>query len=241
MCSPCALQQEPQERSLLEHPALPSSAGPASVWVLSPYPSVRAGLKVLLGADGRVRVAGDGAELPEGPLDAGAAAAFDVIVVDLPAGAALDEILDELRHSPAGIVLLGAAPEDGHTLAGMGPRPWGLLPREADGEELIAAVQAVHAGLLAIEPGIAARLLAATEARPRPPLETGDSIEELTPREVEVLSLLAEGIPNKAIARRLSISEHTVKFHVGSVLGKLNASSRTEAVRIGARRGLIAL
>ena len=64
---------------------------------------------------------------------------------------------------------------------------------------------------------------------------------ELTARELEVLALLAEGIPNKAIARRLGISDHTVKFHVGSVLAKLDAASRTEAVRIGARRGLIAL
>lgn len=63
----------------------------------------------------------------------------------------------------------------------------------------------------------------------------------LTPREREVLDLAATGEPNKAIARRLGISDHTVKFHVGSVLSKLDAASRTEAVRIGARRGLIAL
>jgi DNA-binding NarL/FixJ family response regulator len=65
--------------------------------------------------------------------------------------------------------------------------------------------------------------------------------EQLTAREIEVLTMLAEGEGNKQIARRLGISEHTVKFHVGSILGKLNASSRTEAVTAGLRQGLIVL
>jgi DNA-binding CsgD family transcriptional regulator len=65
--------------------------------------------------------------------------------------------------------------------------------------------------------------------------------EELTPREHEVLQLIAEGLPNKLIALKLGISEHTVKFHITSILGKLDAGSRTEAVRLGARRGLVVL
>jgi DNA-binding CsgD family transcriptional regulator len=72
-------------------------------------------------------------------------------------------------------------------------------------------------------------------AVPAPPAQP------LTPREIEVLGMLAEGLGNKTIARRLGISEHTVKFHVGSILAKLDASSRTEAVTLGARRGLIML
>ena len=65
--------------------------------------------------------------------------------------------------------------------------------------------------------------------------------EALTTREQEVLQLMAEGLPNRGIAKRLSISPHTVKFHVASILAKLGAESRTEAVHVGARRGLIAL
>ena|SRR5215831_3869583 len=65
--------------------------------------------------------------------------------------------------------------------------------------------------------------------------------EALTPREVEVLELLAEGLPNKAIAARLGISDQTVKFHVSSICGKLGAANRTDAVRRGVRRGLISL
>jgi DNA-binding NarL/FixJ family response regulator len=66
-------------------------------------------------------------------------------------------------------------------------------------------------------------------------------VEDLTPRELEVLGLLAEGLPNKAIGLRLGISEHTVKFHVNAVLGKLGAQSRTEAVVRATRLGLILL
>ena len=65
--------------------------------------------------------------------------------------------------------------------------------------------------------------------------------EELTPREIEVLELLAEGLPNKAIGVRLKISDQTVKFHVASIIGKLGASNRTDAVRLAVRRGLISM
>ena len=68
-----------------------------------------------------------------------------------------------------------------------------------------------------------------------------DIVEPLTPREIEVLELLAEGLPNKAIADRLKISDQTVKFHVSSISAKLGAANRTDAVRRAVRRGLIAL
>src|SRR6478672_4620183 len=68
-----------------------------------------------------------------------------------------------------------------------------------------------------------------------------DDVEPLTSREIQVLTLLAEGLPNKAIANRLGISDQTVKFHVASVSGKLGAANRTDAVRRGLRRGLITL
>jgi DNA-binding NarL/FixJ family response regulator len=71
--------------------------------------------------------------------------------------------------------------------------------------------------------------------------EDEDFAEPLTPREIQVLELLAEGLPNKAIAARLHISDQTVKFHVSSISGKLGAANRTDAVRRAARRGLIAL
>ena len=77
--------------------------------------------------------------------------------------------------------------------------------------------------------------------RRRPALEQDELPEPLTPREIEVLELLAEGLPNKAIAERLQISDQTVKFHVASIAGKLGAANRTDAVRRAVRRGLITL
>ena len=76
---------------------------------------------------------------------------------------------------------------------------------------------------------------------PRVPSDPETDVEPLTPREIEVLELLAEGLPNKAIAARLGISDQTVKFHVASITGKLGAANRTEAVRHALRRGLITL
>jgi DNA-binding NarL/FixJ family response regulator len=85
-----------------------------------------------------------------------------------------------------------------------------------------------------------AYLIAAADPADR--LPAGDPPEEpLTPREVQVLELLAEGLPNKAIAARLDISDQTVKFHVASICGKLGAANRTDAVRRAARRGIITL
>lgn len=114
-----------------------------------------------------------------------------------------------------------------------------LLPREATSEEIVAAVEAAAAGLVVLHPDIIDFLLPVlpSTARTLPTLPS----QSLTAREIEVLGMLAEGLGNKAIARRLSISEHTVKFHVSSIFTKLNASSRTEAVTLGARLGLIML
>jgi len=111
----------------------------------------------------------------------------------------------------------------------------GLLTRDSSAEHLVAALTAVAQGLVVLDPSLAAPMLAAREPSSPSP------VEELTPRELEVLALLAEGLPNKAIARLLDISEHTVKFHVNAVLGKLGAQSRTEAVVRATRLGLILL
>lgn len=113
-----------------------------------------------------------------------------------------------------------------------------VLPVESSAAELVTALEAAALGLLTLHPDIAEGWLS-TLPGPRSLPEPG--AQPLTPREVEVLQMLAEGLGNKAIARRLQISEHTVKFHIGSLFTKLHASSRTEAVMLGARQGLILL
>ena len=114
-----------------------------------------------------------------------------------------------------------------------------VLPRNMNSSGIIAAVKAVGVGLAVLLPEDLNNLLRENTASHRavsPPL-----VEALTPREIEVLSMMVEGWGNKEISTRLGISEHTVKFHVASIMGKLNASSRTEAVTSGIRHGLIML
>lgn len=108
-----------------------------------------------------------------------------------------------------------------------------VLAADTTPDELLAAVQAVAAGLTVL-PARQAQLL----FEPRPQERV---LEALTPRETEILRLLAEGISNKEIAARLAISEHTVKFHITGIMAKLGAGTRTEAVTTGLRQGLILL
>lgn len=112
----------------------------------------------------------------------------------------------------------------------------GVLAVSASVEDLAAAIRAVAAGLIVLPPEFAQHMLAAAPSR-----GSGKLVEALTHRELEVLRLLGRGSSNKEIAARLAISEHTAKFHVASVMSKLGAGSRTEAVTEGLRQGLILL
>jgi DNA-binding NarL/FixJ family response regulator len=138
------------------------------------------------------------------------------------------------------VVCLSVDPEGGAGLAASGPPAWALLGPGAGREQLAAAVRAVHRGLVVLGPPLAPGWLpyrAAGGSRDGPAGEA----PRLTPREREVLALLAQGLGNKQIAWELSVSEHTVKYHVSALYAKLGASSRTEALRIGIERGLLSL
>jgi DNA-binding NarL/FixJ family response regulator len=143
-----------------------------------------------------------------------------------------------LTFTPA-IVVLADDPRSAWVAETLRSSVRGILPYQATASQILATVEAVADGLVVIHPDIVDSLLVCLPSTPRS-LDSSFS-QALTPREIEVLSMLAEGLGNKTIARRLGISEHTVKFHVGSIFTKLNASSRTEAVTIGARQGLIML
>ncbi|MFZ5481384.1 MAG: LuxR C-terminal-related transcriptional regulator [Myxococcota bacterium] len=138
----------------------------------------------------------------------------DVVVADGP------------RAADAPVVALVAGEHDAAEALRGGAA--GVLWRDSDPARIGAAVSAVARGLVVVEPAVAASLK-------RPP----SPADPLTPREREVLRLLAEGLPNKLVADRLGISEHTAKFHVNAVLAKLGAQSRTEAVVLALRAGLL--
>jgi len=197
--------------AMLETPVL-------KVAVQAAYPSVRAGLRAMLAA-------APGLELTFG-LDDQA----DVVVADLEEGATEEEW-------PAGpSVLLVASPVEFAQMHITGDTPRAYLLKEATADDLAAAVSAVARGLVVFDPALAT--LMANRPHEQPLLLKGSKLSE---REVEVLGLVAAGLPNKGIARELGISEHTVKFHVGTILGKLGAASRTEAVTLAVRGGMLPL
>lgn len=159
------------------------------------------------------------------------------LVVILEIDGEVEEAAGRLAEQGAGVVVLTENTEPGwvaHLLAA-GARS--VVRRDCEEQQLAAAVQAAGAGLSALEAETLQAVL-------RPPLESAElepGEEELTPRETEVLRMLTEGLSNREIASILSISEHTVKFHITSIFGKLGTSSRTEAVTEGLRRGLVLL
>lgn len=207
------------------------------VLIVAAYPAVRAGLRAMLEAAEDIAVVG--AAAPGALSEVVAAPAIDVLVVDLAedAESLIAATAGLLARAPA--VLLAADPEDVRALAAGASAPRAYLLRDVGAEELAAAVQAVVRGLIVLDPAVAR---AALEARAQP-IRTPpqEQVEALTEREQDVLRLLALGLPNKGIALRLGISEHTVKFHVGAILAKLGAAGRTEAVMSAARRGLLPL
>ena len=146
---------------------------------------------------------------------------------------------DAVSRTPA-FVLLADAPTTAWTAEALRGGARSVLPRDAAPDEIIAALEAAAVGLVTLPAELAGDLIAGTRSvsSPRQPAA---STQPLTRREIEVLGMLAEGLANKNIAARLGISEHTVKTHVASILTKLDAFSRAEAVAIGARQGLILL
>ncbi len=203
------------------------------IGIAAPTPMMRAGLRTML-AGPEFDVIGEAGTLAaalDGP-------AVDVLVVG-------DErALADIGGAPDGVYLPAfvVLSESDRTVAALRALPlpgWGIVAPAAPAAELQAAVQAAAQGLIVLPAPLAARLLVGRPAAAAQ-VDLGPD-EPLTAREQEVLDLLGQGLANKAIARRLSISEHTVKFHVSAIYGKLGASSRTEAVSRGAHRGLITL
>ncbi len=210
-----------------------------TVAIASPVPALRAGLRALISADPELSVAGVASSLA-GPELIDAAEAGWVIVVT-PGGIADMEALP-----PGAAVLLVSEEEEeaaalaARMLSAQEPRAWGVVSPEASAEALQAAVRALAEGLVVVEPGVYARLQDLS-APPAEPEEEDGPIDHLTRREIEVLQAIAKGLSNKQIALALHISEHTVKFHVSSLYSKLGVSSRTEAMRKGARLGYVPL
>jgi NarL family two-component system response regulator YdfI len=209
-----------------------------SVAVLASNPMARARLEALVAARPGLRlVASASRSLDAGGHTALASVEADVLLIE-PGARRVEAVLKTLPPAPRlpPVVLLedNSSPPSVRLLrAGV----WAILPREAAASEIAASIEAVAAGLVVLHPsavpGAAAPGSSTRRAR-------GESMTEpLTRREMEVLGMMAEGLGNRAIAKHLGISTHTVKFHVAAILDKLHARSRTAAVSAGVRLGLL--
>jgi DNA-binding NarL/FixJ family response regulator len=194
------------------------------VAVFASSPALRAGLTALLSDDERVVVLSDdalaGGESP------------DVILLESGASDLIGELIDD-QWPRSALLFVGEPPNEALS---SGDRLIGAVSAGIEGSRLSAAVQAMAAGLVVVDP----------ELQAAPPLraiasDPPDQPDILTPRERQVLELVARGYPNKSIAYELGISEHTAKFHVGSLLTKLDAASRAEVVTNATRRGLLSV
>ena len=209
------------------------------VFIVAASPLARAGLENLLAARDVQVVASNGTidALAEMLADA----APDVVLIDSsgePLEPMLESILASGLASDVSVVILGDGITPAASADALRAGIRAALPGDISPEQLVAALEAVASGLLVLHPSHAGEVLPAAPASPR---ALDELAEPLTRRELEVLQMLAAGLRNKEIAARLDISDHTVKFHVASILGKLGAGSRTEAVSLGIRRGLVLL
>jgi len=204
------------------------------VWVVASSTALRAGLHLMLQTDERLEVSGEARSLAEleevAPLP-------DVLLLagEMPPLAELRQAVDFTREPPALLWMTDDLPAN-LELTRLPWRAWGVISLDSATSELIAAVQALHEGLMVGIPALLRKALSQRSPEERP----AESLDDpLTARELEVLQSLAQGLANKQIAQALSISEHTVKFHVSAIYAKLGVTNRTEAVRAGIQRGLV--
>lgn len=199
------------------------------VLVRSNSPFARAGLEDAIAADPRFAVVRDSPREPDQQPD--------VILLDGPDAGPARAPSGPVGGHPLNLVLLidEVSRTEFARLYQTGVRA--ILPRDSSSQEIASAIEAVSQNLAALSPEFLEGLLPAISEDREADVEYLQ--EPLTAREIEVLALMAEGAENKEIAMRLKISEHTAKFHVSSILGKLGATSRTEAVTRGYRLGLI--
>jgi DNA-binding NarL/FixJ family response regulator len=210
---------------------MPVCAEPIKVLIVDDHPVVRLGLRTMLESEERIVVTGLAGSAKEG-IDEVERIQPDVVLMDLrmPEMGGVEAIGELRRVAPdIRILVLTNYDEDDYIFRALKAGAMGYLLKNTPQEEIIRAVEMVNKNQSCIPPNIAKRL---TEAIAR---------EELTPRELEVLKLAADGLTNKVIADRLFISAKTARNHITSCLVKLGARDRTEAVTIALRRGLIRL
>lgn len=209
------------------------------VFIVAASPLARAGLENLLAARG-VEVVGSAATM-DSLGSQFSDAEPEVLLIDTSgerSEAVLESLVESDLASEVALVVLADHPPPGSPTEALRAGIRAVLPSDVSPNQLVAALQAAAAGLVVLHPREVDAAFPAIAPTSRPLAELA---EPLTRREREVLQMLASGVANKEMAAQLAISEHTVKFHIASILGKLGAENRTEAVALGIRRGLVLL
>jgi DNA-binding NarL/FixJ family response regulator len=206
------------------------------ILIVDDHPIVREGLAAVLDAQSDMEVAGeaaDGKEAVRGFTDLRP----DIVLMDLAMpGTDGVEAIRQIRQvdEKAKVVVLTAYDTDDRIFQAVQAGARGYLLKGAPREEIFRAIREVNNGGSLLEPAIAGKLLSRVGDILR-----GGAVEQLTPRELDILTLMARGLRNKEIANQLYITERTVKFHANAIYRKLDVSSRTEAVSKALRHGLV--
>jgi DNA-binding NarL/FixJ family response regulator len=205
------------------------------ILVADDHPIVRDGLIAILNTQPDFEVVGEAATGSQ-TVERVTTLRPDVVLLDLEMPE-IDGVEAQRLLPGARVIVFTAFDTDERILGAVRAGARGYLLKGAPREEIFQAIRVVHAGGSLLQPVVAAKLLRQVSQGPA----TIPGPETLTPRELEVLRLLARGLENKEIAAELVIAERTVKFHVSSIQGKLGAGNRTEAVVMAAKQGLIKL
>jgi two-component system, NarL family, response regulator LiaR len=206
------------------------------VLVVDDHAVVREGLRAFLELQDGIEVVGEAADGEEA-LAAADRLRPDVVLIDLVMprldGVSAMQALRE-RLPAARVIVLTSFLDDDKLLPALRAGAAGYLLKNAQPQELARSVRVAHAGEALLDPVVAARLVESLATS-----EAAQPLDRLTRREREVLELIGRGFPNKRIARRLNLSEKTVKTHVGHVLAKLGVTDRTQAAVFAVRAGLV--
>jgi DNA-binding NarL/FixJ family response regulator len=210
--------------------AVPEESKRIRVQILTESPQTRARLRDII-------VAAPGLELSDGSSEPGTPP--DVVIFDPEPVGDSSSPGPPLAPASSRILMLTDRLSEEWARELLSRRAAGAVGRSAQPAEIVAAVESVAAGLIVFSPGLLAGTLPQPGTARKSPTGAGALHDPLTPREMDVLRMLADGLSNKEVALQLHISEHTVKYHLSSVFGKLGVSSRTEAVMVGIQRGII--